>query len=60
MNLVDSSGWIEYFADEENADFFAKPIEQVSGLIVPYPRPPTANPRPALKNGGPRSAVGGR
>jgi predicted nucleic acid-binding protein len=35
MNLVDSSGWIEYFADEENADFFAEPIEQVSGLIVP-------------------------
>jgi hypothetical protein len=28
MNVVDSSGWIEYFADAENADFFAGPIEE--------------------------------
>ena len=35
MNVVDSSGWIEYFADEENADFFAEPIEQTADLIVP-------------------------
>lgn len=35
MNVVDSSGWIEYFADEENADFFAEPIEQTDQLIVP-------------------------
>ncbi len=35
MNLVDSSGWLEYFADGPNADFFAEPIEQVSRLIVP-------------------------
>ncbi|HLR31744.1 MAG TPA: type II toxin-antitoxin system VapC family toxin, partial [Fodinibius sp.] len=34
MNLVDSSGWIEYFADEENADFFAEPIQQTNQLIV--------------------------
>jgi hypothetical protein len=27
MNLVDSSGWLEYFADEKNADFFALSIE---------------------------------
>lgn len=25
MNLVDSSGWLEYFADGPNADFFACP-----------------------------------
>ena len=35
MNVVDSSGWIEYFADKENADFFAEPIEQTGALIVP-------------------------
>ncbi len=23
MNLVDSSGWLEYFADGKNADFFS-------------------------------------
>jgi predicted nucleic acid-binding protein len=35
MNVVDSSGWLEYFAAGENADFFAKPIEATSELIVP-------------------------
>jgi predicted nucleic acid-binding protein len=35
MNVVDSSGWLEYFADGENADFFAPAIEQVSELVVP-------------------------
>jgi len=35
MNLVDSSGWLEYFADESNADFFAPAIENVADLIVP-------------------------
>jgi toxin FitB len=35
MNIVDSSGWLEYFADETNADFFASPIESVAELIVP-------------------------
>ena len=35
MNLVDSSGWLEYFADAPNADFFAVPIEAVNNLIVP-------------------------
>lgn len=34
MNLVDSSGWLEYFADGENADFFASAIENVDHLIV--------------------------
>jgi predicted nucleic acid-binding protein len=35
MNIVDSSGWLEYFADELNADFFAPPIEDSKQLIVP-------------------------
>ena len=35
MNVVDSSGWLEYFADGPNADFFAQAIEAVSDLIVP-------------------------
>lgn len=35
MNVVDSSGWIEYFTDGGNADFFAPPIRDVDKLIVP-------------------------
>ncbi len=35
MNVVDSSGWLEYFADGENADFFAPVIEDTENLIVP-------------------------
>jgi len=35
MNLVDSSGWLEYFADGPNAQNFSKPIEAVTRLIVP-------------------------
>jgi predicted nucleic acid-binding protein len=35
MNVVDSSGWLEYFADGPNADFFAEAIEQVDALVVP-------------------------
>ncbi len=35
MNVVDSSGWLEYFADGRNADFFAPAIEDVSQLVVP-------------------------
>ena len=35
MNLVDSSGWLEYFADEVNASFFAAAIEDAEHLIVP-------------------------
>lgn len=35
MNVVDSSGWLEYFADGPNADFFAEAIETVDELIVP-------------------------
>src|SRR5712691_10889165 len=35
MNPVDSSGWLEYFADGPNADFFAPAIENIPQLIVP-------------------------
>ena len=35
MNIVDSSGWLEYFADGENASFFAPAIEDTAHLIVP-------------------------
>lgn len=35
MNVVDSSGWLEYFADGPNADFFAPAIENTSELVVP-------------------------
>lgn len=35
MNVVDSSGWLEYFADGPNADFFADAIEATAELIIP-------------------------
>ena len=35
MNVVDSSGWLEYFADGPNASAFAKPIKAIGSLIVP-------------------------
>jgi predicted nucleic acid-binding protein len=35
VNVVDSSGWLEYFADGKNAGFFARPIEDTARLIVP-------------------------
>ena len=35
MNVVDSSAWLEYFANGPNASYFAKPIEQTDKLIVP-------------------------
>ena len=35
MNVVDSSGWLEYLADGPNAQFFAPAVEDVAALIVP-------------------------
>lgn len=35
MNVVDSSGWLEYFADGPNARFFAKAIAAPATLLVP-------------------------
>lgn len=34
-DLVDSSGWIEYFTDGPNAAEFAEPLEAGGPLIVP-------------------------
>jgi predicted nucleic acid-binding protein len=35
VNVVDSSAWLEYFADGPNAAIFAKPIEATRTLLVP-------------------------
>ena len=35
MNVVDSCGWLEYFANGANADFFAPAIEATQELLVP-------------------------
>lgn len=35
MNVVDSSGWLEYFSDGPNAPFFADAVEATDELIVP-------------------------
>ncbi|TAL92286.1 MAG: type II toxin-antitoxin system VapC family toxin [Rhodanobacter sp.] len=35
MNVVDSSAWLEYFADGANAKHFARVIEKPDELLVP-------------------------
>ena len=35
MNVVDSSAWLEYFADGPNAGYFAAAVEDVDALLVP-------------------------
>jgi toxin FitB len=35
MNVVDSSGWLEYFGEGKNSSFFTPAIEKVDQLIVP-------------------------
>ena len=35
MNVIDSSGWLEYFIGGKNASFFAKAIEETANVIVP-------------------------
>jgi predicted nucleic acid-binding protein len=35
MNIVDSSGWLEYFADGPNASVFAPVINKTNELVVP-------------------------
>jgi predicted nucleic acid-binding protein len=35
MNVVDSSGWLEYFSGSERAGFFAAAIEDTENLLVP-------------------------
>lgn len=34
-NVVDSSGWLEYFADSDRASLFASAIEDTENLFVP-------------------------
>jgi len=35
VNVVDSCGWLEYFANGPNAQFFAEAIEHPADLLVP-------------------------
>jgi predicted nucleic acid-binding protein len=35
MNIVDSSAWLAYFADEPNAKHFLIPLNDTATLIVP-------------------------
>lgn len=35
MNVVDSSGWLEFFADGVNAELFSQPLSAPEQLIVP-------------------------
>ena len=35
MNVVDSSGWLEYFSDGSNASYFVEPLSDSDQLVVP-------------------------
>lgn len=35
MNIIDSSGWLEYFSGGPNADSFLEPLKNTVSLIVP-------------------------
>ena len=35
MNIIDSSGWLEYFSDGPNAKHYLPPLNDTSSLIVP-------------------------
>ncbi len=35
MNVVDSSAWLEFFADSERADLYEEPILDTRRLLVP-------------------------
>ncbi len=35
MNIIDSSGWLEYFSDGPNAKHYLTPLYDPSALIVP-------------------------
>ena len=35
MNLVDSCGWLEYFGEGANAEFFAPVLQDADRLLVP-------------------------
>jgi len=35
MNIVDSSGWLAYFADAPGAKHFESPLKDIDNLLVP-------------------------
>ena len=35
MNIIDSSGWLEYFSGGPNAEHFLPPLQESSSLVVP-------------------------
>ena len=35
MNIVDSSGWLEYFSDGPNSKHFSNPLKNSASLVVP-------------------------
>jgi hypothetical protein len=35
MNIIDSSGWLEYFSDGPNASRYLPPLNDPPSLIVP-------------------------
>jgi predicted nucleic acid-binding protein len=35
MNIVDSSAWLSWFADDRNAKYFVEPIQSIENLLVP-------------------------
>jgi predicted nucleic acid-binding protein len=35
MNVIDSSGWLEYFAGGKNSSFFTPVIENMPDVVVP-------------------------
>ena len=35
MNIIDSSGWLEYFSDGPNTKHYLTPLNEPSSLIVP-------------------------
>ena len=35
MNVIDSSGWLEYFIGGKNASFFAPVVQDVANAVVP-------------------------
>ena len=35
VNVVDTSGWLEYFTDSDRAPLFAAAIEDAQNLIIP-------------------------
>ena len=36
MNVVDSSGWMEYFTEGKNANFFMPPVQDLENLTRPH------------------------